>query len=794
VPRDILSQLEGLRGTASATSRFPEPTRSWTRAQLHSLLFVNIEIYTDINARRPSGFPWLLVQQKPASSNPGYFQHRSQTLLITTLGAKGGLQLGWEEINRMADAGKRGREHSNSFAAANGRPPPPGNNDGGMTSPPVEETRPQGIDNIMADSQEQGAYGIQSETSQRFSNSPPRDDRLFRTNSATTAEGASRQSTTLEPPVTKGTLSELDVNKIVHNPKLRHDINFDPDLHFRPNLDGEKGRRKTQKANYFWETMRSQLREYIANREQFEALGEKEWCLPATLKAIRGILETLVPARDRASVEETFNVDLLMQQFRKGVADLVKLALWLSQLLKCHCAPMRDDWVDEMVTQLSNGDRNGDVALLVAGMQNLLGVLEAMKLVSEHKSVTRKASQLTGLQDVANHQIRCLRPILIEDTVHFEQKFFMKKIALGRVDIAGAHAWYRRASSLPDLVPLDASMHSQGNTWDFMKALVNLTLPSKAEVVPHTFLFDEERLIKLRSDLLDLINLEICMHLYRSLEAQNRPETRYMRDDTPTTSFTSSPHHRPTSPANNTTLSSPTIPMPHHFASKPKYPTHERGHFSRTVTGRQIWVPNVEDEQVASTASSPRSSPSSTASTPETYSPTPLYLSLPVSSSASQARTSFQAILASPTSSEKWSSLSPSLALEILRLTNTPLTRLPQFESHLAFHISNSSSRLYQEAESRVLTQLFPILQKLVGTYTPLTSLKIFEAATSPKSAAGSTNVQASGVKEEISEVATRIAHIGILHWRVWAPLAYLVDPDADEEGEVITERARILP
>ena len=71
-----------------------------------------------------------------------------------------------------------------------------------------------------------------------------------------------------------------------------------------------------------------------------------------------------------------------MQQFRKGVADLEKLALWLSQLLKCHCAPMRDNWVDEMVIQLSNGDKNWDVVLLVAGMQNLLGVLEAMKLVS----------------------------------------------------------------------------------------------------------------------------------------------------------------------------------------------------------------------------------------------------------------------------------------------------------------------------------------------------------------------------------------------------------------------------
>jgi hypothetical protein len=39
--------------------------------------------------------------------------------------------------------------------------------------------------------------------------------------------------------VTKETLSELDRSKIVNIPNLRHDINFDPDLHFRPNLDGE---------------------------------------------------------------------------------------------------------------------------------------------------------------------------------------------------------------------------------------------------------------------------------------------------------------------------------------------------------------------------------------------------------------------------------------------------------------------------------------------------------------------------------------------------------------------------
>lgn len=194
---------------------------------------------------------------------------------------------------------------------------------------------------------------------------------------------SSKKSTSLDPPVTKQTLSELDVNKIVHNPKLRHDINFDPELHFRPNLDGDKGKRKQARADAFWTSMRRQLELFLTNREAFEAeVNGQEWCLPSTLCAIRGILETLVPQRDRASVEEIVNVELLMQQFTKGVADLGKLAQWLSQLLKSHCAPMRDPWVDQMVVSLSSGDKNRDVAELVQGMRQLLGVLEAMKLVS----------------------------------------------------------------------------------------------------------------------------------------------------------------------------------------------------------------------------------------------------------------------------------------------------------------------------------------------------------------------------------------------------------------------------
>ena len=292
------------------------------------------------------------------------------------------------------EAGKR--EQGDSFAATNGHPKSPSNSNGGpIAASGADKARSQtaasGADEARSQDSVEINLGVNAYAvgpgGQPGGDPSPRDAH-YAPDTASGTDGESRsvakeQTGPLEPPVTKATLGELDVSKIVHSPKLRHDINFDPALHFRPNLDGEKGRRKRQKASDFWSVMRKQLRAYLENREQFEKqIGGEDWTLPITLNAIREILETLVPQRDRASVEDTFNVDLLMQQFRKGVADLVKLATWLSQLIKCHCAPMRDLWVDEMVVQLSRGSREGDVALLAGGIGTLLGILEAMKLVS----------------------------------------------------------------------------------------------------------------------------------------------------------------------------------------------------------------------------------------------------------------------------------------------------------------------------------------------------------------------------------------------------------------------------
>jgi hypothetical protein len=190
---------------------------------------------------------------------------------------------------------------------------------------------------------------------------------------------------TLAPPITKHSLSELDISSIINNSKLRHDVNFDRDLHFRPNLDGHKGQLKREAQRDYWEAVTAELQLYRSTCGSFTSdpniNGLRKDCqrrIPHMFVTIKEILKHLVPERDQPSVDEHLDVLMVMQEIEKGVCDFASIVAWLAQLLKRHCAPMRDEMVDRMVEKV----RKGDDTSMSAGLCELFGVLEAMKLVS----------------------------------------------------------------------------------------------------------------------------------------------------------------------------------------------------------------------------------------------------------------------------------------------------------------------------------------------------------------------------------------------------------------------------
>lgn len=187
-------------------------------------------------------------------------------------------------------------------------------------------------------------------------------------------------SATKEPPITKKSLGELDISSIINNSKLRHDVNFDRELHFRPNMDGPKGRAKREAHSGYWFAITTELDLYgwmIQRSVSVEMIKLCQKRIPAMFDAISEILKNLVPERDQPAVDQHLDKLMVMQEIEKGVCDFVNIAEWLAKLLKRHCAPMRDDMVDKMVEKI----RRGTSRWISEGLGDLFAVLEAMKLV-----------------------------------------------------------------------------------------------------------------------------------------------------------------------------------------------------------------------------------------------------------------------------------------------------------------------------------------------------------------------------------------------------------------------------
>ncbi|KAK0740511.1 T-complex protein 11-domain-containing protein [Schizothecium vesticola] len=545
----------------------------------------------------------------------------------------------------------------------------------------------------------------------------------------------------IEPPVTKATLSELDVHKILHNPKLRHDINFDHDLHFRPNLDGDKGRKKTEKANQFWKMFQEQLILFVTDRDSFRRQhgNGDNWCLPTLLMAVKDIIQTLVPQRDRNMLNEGLDVKQLMQEFNHGVADLERLAQSLSSVLKQHCAPMRDDWVDEMYQQLSRGNRNDDTDELIKGMRSLLSVLEAMKL------------------DVANHQIRCLRPMLIEDTVSFEQRFFCKRIHAGKLDTSRAAAWYMESQRLST-----PNLHTRefGDMSVFFQAFTKMLLPSSTmDKFPSTFLFDEERIVKVRADLYDCIALEICMRKYEELSRVSETMWHINRRLSPLSSEGSARSSR----------SSGDFGVPTPASSRPSSFVHsDRGSMN----------------------SSPRNSG--------------LFGYQPAVTAGPRAEKLYESFLdivntapAASQTTKKWKELAPMLAVQIIRTVEEPYTGA--FDDQLTEAVTNVHGAIFREVEAAVHKRLIDALAQSVGSLRNLSGVSLITAVSRLQGVMGSWSQARSRTARQkrnnpdlradggVADMALRLAHIGLLHFRVWGPILYSrLTIQAEEDEDVI--------
>ncbi|CAL5873820.1 uncharacterized protein PFLUO_LOCUS8103 [Penicillium psychrofluorescens] len=527
-----------------------------------------------------------------------------------------------------------------------------------------------------------------------------------------------------QPPVTKKTLSELDLPCIMSNINLRMDANFDRDLHFKPDLEGEKGKRKRKEAADYWDAMAAEIAIYsfcAANTDTVPEEGTEgtrktfEPRLPTMFETLQEVIKTLVPTDDHASVTQNLEVPLLMQQIRKGVLDMVALATWLAALFKTHCAPMRDEWADRMVEQITEGSQSQDPHKIVDGLQTLFAILEAMKL------------------DVANHQIRAFRVLLIEDTVPFLQEYFQGKTSHGTFQVESARLWYlaaREAAQQEDdqrSSPIEAET---GKDFRPLEALFrgisgHLLQFHAPEDFPETFLFDSDRLWQLRSTAQNLVNLDVAWYIF---ESYVHTQKRYLSAPAETYST---------------------------FRSR-------------------IWSLLEDGSGGARTASADDD--------PDLR------------------------------GGACWLRNMRCVALEIARFAGAACCLdevvadevIGPIEEALEWHLSNESE-LFRYFQNAMRDKILASTLASARRYLPLSPLAICDSqrATPPppaplpasttssssstsgssSSSSSSTSTSISPQQYDIDRVGMRLAHIGILHWRVWAPLLYLRDEIAEQDA-----------
>ncbi|KAF1928778.1 uncharacterized protein M421DRAFT_62514 [Didymella exigua CBS 183.55] len=508
---------------------------------------------------------------------------------------------------------------------------------------------------------------------------------------------AYREGTDL-PPITGQSLSELDIQNIITNIRLRHDVNFDRNLSFRPNLDGAKGQGKVKAAHRYWRALVAELELYnrlFRGTLPMQEMDTHDWPtivrhaerrIPKIFQTIRDVLKSLVPDRDHSRVDEHLDVGMLMQQIERGICDLVGLSEWMSCLLKEHCAPMRDEWVDKMVSYTRTGVTQNKPDSIVKGLCELLGILESMKL------------------DVANHQIRNLKTLLIEDTINFETHYHLDRLVNGRArfDIQNAQKWYHSASA--EFGPVCSTQRDPSRL--HLEVLVRGVIATLfgedgRSDFPEAMYLDIDRLQIIKAEIEDHIFFEVCLDMFATLLKQ--------------------------------------------FGFQGP---------SLSVTRQQV-VSSLTAIMGESSVG---------------YGP------------------------------HQWMANSEALSLEILRQASTLAGRATMYDydnmsranrllRHLFFSTFTTQAR---NLESAVLPIILATIEKY-STSSPIELFNNLVPATTTTTTLPSVNPSQSTVPDtfsfhrllhpdthKLSDIANRISHITILHWRIWSKIAYIQD-DASE-------------
>jgi hypothetical protein len=257
---------------------------------------------------------------------------------------------------------------------------------------------------------------------------------------------------------------------------------FDPNLEFRPNDDGDRGVQKKIKADVFWKD----IEEDVSGRRYGTPSYKR---IPVLINEIKEILNDLVATEEyKQRLDSHMDVILIAQQLEHGVFDPISLMTFLADIMKAHCAPLRDPLIDQMLKDCVVGN-------FIISLRSCFEILERMKL------------------DVANDQLRRLRPYVVESSVEFEWEHFKELLKDKKITLKATVNWLT-----PFVKSRDASTAAQSSSDLFNNAFLDLiSAPKEASAIPETFRLDTSRITAFQNDWQDTTIMACLLMTYRQL-------------------------------------------------------------------------------------------------------------------------------------------------------------------------------------------------------------------------------------------------------------------------------------
>ncbi|OLY80423.1 Protein SOK1 [Smittium mucronatum] len=294
------------------------------------------------------------------------------------------------------------------------------------------------------------------------------------------------------PPINRSTLAELSIKKILHNPKLRHEIVFETKLEFRPKTMAEIDPVKLENAQYYWSRIEKDLANYDLFKNRFNCANNPSASRISRLVVeIKGMLLDILDDLEHPHLSRSISdIDdqLVLQQLRTG---------------SFNPSAFTDPLIEIMLI-IAKKERHPRI-------QSLSGLVDAGNYTAAFKDVLYCLEQIK--MDIANSSIENFRTFLKSTSVSFEKNQFANYLN-SKPEFPIFNSWW--SSCLDKYKPKHTAMFSI-----FLAGFHDLLLDPSLKI-PELFYMDEARISAFRSEISIIVQNSLLLFGFDQY-AKNNP-------------------------------------------------------------------------------------------------------------------------------------------------------------------------------------------------------------------------------------------------------------------------------